>query len=53
MTAKDVRSYICFQKMNSGIIPIFFIDPVIVSVKIQLIHSEYYQKILRLPLFFV
>ena len=34
-------------------VPIFLIYEICVAIKIELIHSEYYRKILWLPLFFI
>ena len=46
-------SYIWFYKMHRRIIPIFFVSPFRVSIKIELIHSKYYYDIFWLPLFFI
>ena len=34
-------------------IPIRLIHKILITIKIELIHSEYYRKILWLPLFFI
>lgn len=39
--------------MNRIFVPIFFIYPVLLSVEIQLIHSECYQNVFGLPQFFI
>lgn len=47
-----VFSYL-LDKMNRIFVPIFFIYPVLLSVEIQLIHSECYQNVFGLPQFFI
>lgn len=39
--------------MGSRLVPIFFVNPICIPIKIQLVHPKCNQKILGLPLFFV
>ena len=49
---KFVFSYLLY-KMNRIFVPIFFIYPILLSIEIQLIHSECYQNVFGLPQFFI
>ena len=49
----SICSHVRFYKMGSRLVPIFFVNPICIPIKIQLVHPKCNQKILGLPLFFV
>lgn len=42
-----------FQKMVAVPVPVFFINKIVISIQIELIHPKYHRNVFRLPLFFI
>lgn len=42
-----------FQKMIAVPVPVFFINKIVISIQIELIHPKYHRNVFRLTLFFI